>query len=35
MSHPAYKPPLRFALWLMLQKGGGGGGDVFAGHYGK
>ena len=30
MSHPAYKPPLRFVLRLRLQKGGGG---VFAGHY--
>ena len=30
MSHPAYKPPLRFVLRLRLQKGGG----VFAGHYG-
>ena len=30
MSHPVYKPPLRFVLTLRLQKGGG----VFAGHYG-
>ena len=28
MSHPAYKPPLRFVLKLKLQKGG-----IFAGHY--
>ena len=27
------KPPLRFVLRLRFQKGGGGGGSVFAGHY--
>ena len=33
MSHPVYKPPLRFVLRLRLQKGGRG---VFdAGHYGS
>ena len=31
LSHPVYKPPLRFVLRLRLQKGGGG---IFVGHYG-